>query len=296
MLNFSKGSRQGTVTLFALLFAMGLVVGGVGSFYLNSHSSTTLNNEVAALKTQVATLSASQNQTINSQLVTIIQNGTNLPDLYSNVTNSVVLVHGTATDGEVEGSGFVYNYSGQMVIVTNFHVIYGVTGLSVTFSDGNGYSAKVLGKDAYADLAVLSVNAPASEFMPLSIVSSSTLRIGDEAIACSFVTGKYYAIRGTGAYIVGAITNAPISERVLVRAIQARFPEEKNVAADVRALVAELLREGVLERYFSDDLDHEPLIEGAYGFQPIDVRTELADILVLDPIHDVAPAGWPERR
>jgi len=121
-------------------------------------------------------------------------------------------------------------------------------------------------------------------------------RIGDEAIACSFVTGKYYAIRGTGAYIVGAITNAPISERVLVRAIQARFPEEKNVAADVRALVAELLREGVLERYFSDDLDHEPLIEGAYGFQPIDVRTELADILVLDPIHDVAPAGWPERR
>ena len=194
MLNFSKNSRQGTVTLFALLFAMGLVVGGIGSFYLSSRTSTnTLNNEVSTLKSQVATLSASQSQTVNNQSVTIIQNGTDLPDLYSNVTNSIVLVHGTTTDGEVEGSGFVYDYSGQMVVITNFHVIYGVTGLSVTFSDGNGYSAKVLGKDAYADLAVLSVSAPASEFEPLQIVSSSSLRVGDEVIAI----GNPYGLVGS---------------------------------------------------------------------------------------------------
>ena len=194
MLNFSKNSRQGTVTLFALLFAMGLVVGGIGSFYLSSRVSTnTLSDEVSTLKSQVATLSASQSQTVNNQPVTIIQNGTDLPDLYSNVTNSIVLVHGTTTDGEVEGSGFVYDYSGQMVIITNFHVIYGVTGLSVTFSDGNGYSAKVLGKDAYADLAVLSVSAPASEFEPLQIVSSSSLRVGDEVIAI----GNPYGLVGS---------------------------------------------------------------------------------------------------
>jgi len=194
MLNFSKNSRQGTVTLFALLFAMGLVVGGIGSFYLSSRVSTnTLSDEVSTLKSQVATLSASQSQTVSNQPVTIIQNGTDLPDLYSNVTNSIVLVHGTTTDGEVEGSGFVYDYSGQMVIITNFHVIYGVTGLSVTFSDGNGYSAKVLGKDAYADLAVLSVSAPASEFEPLQIVSSSSLRVGDEVIAI----GNPYGLVGS---------------------------------------------------------------------------------------------------
>ena len=180
---FQQWFRRGTVTLFALLFAMGLVVGGIGSFYLNSHSSTTLNNEVSTLQNQVATLSATQNQTVSNQPITIIQNGTDLPDLYGSVSNSVVLVHGTTTDGEVEGSGFVYNYSGQMVVITNFHVIYGVTGISVTFSDGNGYSAKVLGKDAYADLAVLSVSAPANEFQPLNIISSSSLRVGDEVIA-----------------------------------------------------------------------------------------------------------------
>jgi S1-C subfamily serine protease len=193
MLSFSKSSRQGTVTLLALLFAMGLVVGGIGSYYVNSHTSTTLNNEISTLQDQVATLSASQNQTVNNQPITIIQNGTNLPDLYGNVTNSVVLVHGTTTDGEVQGSGFVYNYSGQMVIITNFHVIYSVTGLSVTFSDGNGYSAKVLGKDAYADLAVLSVSAPADEFQALNIVSSSSLRVGDQVIAI----GNPYGLVGS---------------------------------------------------------------------------------------------------
>ena len=193
MIGFSNSSRRGTVTLFALLFAMGLVVGGIGSFYLNSHSSTTLNNEVSTLQNQVATLSATQNQTVSNQPITIIQNGTDLPDLYGSVSNSVVLVHGTTTDGEVEGSGFVYNYSGQMVVITNFHVIYGVTGISVTFSDGNGYSAKVLGKDAYADLAVLSVSAPANEFQPLNIISSSSLRVGDEVIAI----GNPYGLVGS---------------------------------------------------------------------------------------------------
>jgi len=193
MLSLSRSSHKGSATLLALLFAMGLIVGGVGTFYLNSHSTATLNQEVATLKSQVANLSASQNQTVNNQTITIIQNGTNLPDLYANITNSVVLVHGTDTSGEVEGSGFIYNYSGQMVIITNFHVIYQVTGISVTFSDGNGYAAKVIGKDAYADLAVLSVSAPAEEYRSLNIVSSSSLRIGDQVIAI----GNPYGLVGS---------------------------------------------------------------------------------------------------
>ena len=53
------------------------------------------------------------------------------------------------------------------------------TDLSVTFSDGHGYSATVLGTDPYSDLAVLSVNnAPASEFKPVTIVSSAIVACG----------------------------------------------------------------------------------------------------------------------
>ena len=62
-----------------------------------------------------------------------------------------------------------------MVVLTNFHVVQDTTDLSVTFSDGNGYAATVLGTDPYADLAVVSVDAPAEELKPLTIVSSSGL-------------------------------------------------------------------------------------------------------------------------
>ena len=73
-------------------------------------------------------------------------------------------------------SGFVYTFADRTVILTNYHVVQGHLDLSVTFSDGNGYAATVLGTDPYSDLAVVSVNdAPASEFKPLTIVSSSSL-------------------------------------------------------------------------------------------------------------------------
>jgi len=55
--------------------------------------------------------------------------------------------------------------------------------LVVTFSNGNGYEAALIGSDAYADLAILDVDAPLSEFQSLEIVSSSNLNVGDPVIA-----------------------------------------------------------------------------------------------------------------
>jgi len=55
--------------------------------------------------------------------------------------------------------------------------------VETVFRNGNKYAATVLGSDAYADLAVLSTEAPQSEFKPLQIVSSSTLKVGDPVVA-----------------------------------------------------------------------------------------------------------------
>ena len=89
----------------------------------------------------------------------------------------------------------------RTVVLTNYHVVQGTTGLSVTFSDGNGYSATVLGTDPYSDLAVVSVNnAPASEFKPVTIVSSSTLSVGEPVIAI----GNPYGL-------VGSLTTGAVS-------------------------------------------------------------------------------------
>jgi S1-C subfamily serine protease len=80
-----------------------------------------------------------------------------------------------------------------MIIITNNHVVHGTTEISVTFSNGNGYSATTNGTDPYADLAVLSADAPDSEFKPLEIVSSSTLKVGDPVVAI----GNPYGLVGS---------------------------------------------------------------------------------------------------
>jgi len=124
------------------------------------------------------------NQTVINQNVTIYQNATALSQVYQKVKDSVVLIRGTTSSGTVQGSGFVYNFSGSMVVITNNHVVKDAQTVSVTFSNGDGYAAVVKGTDPYSDLAVLMVvDANESEFKPISIVSSSTLRVGDPTIA-----------------------------------------------------------------------------------------------------------------
>jgi hypothetical protein len=73
-------------------FAAGLLVGGLGIYYLNTRQIASLRGEVTDLQSQIATFNGAQNQTVINQSITVSQNGINLPDLYANVSNAVVLV------------------------------------------------------------------------------------------------------------------------------------------------------------------------------------------------------------
>jgi S1-C subfamily serine protease len=194
----SKSYSKASASALILLFAAGLLVGGLAIYYVTYRQVYSLNGEVTNLQTRVSTLEGFQNVTY--QDITIMQNGTSLADMYANVKDSVVLIQGDTSDGSVQGSGFVYNFADRTIVLTNYHVVQGTSSLSVTFSDGNGYSASVLGTDPYSDLAVVSVNAPASEFKPIQIVSSSTLRQGEQVIAI----GNPYGL-------VGSLTTGVVS-------------------------------------------------------------------------------------
>ena len=81
------------------------------------------------------------------------------------------------------GSGFVYDKQGH--IITNSHVIDGASAADVTFVDGNTYRAKVIGKDPSSDVAVLQItdNFSSENLVPLPIVNSSSLQVGQQVIA-----------------------------------------------------------------------------------------------------------------
>ncbi len=206
----TKAKNKASTSFFAILFAAGLLIGAIVTFYITFQEVTELSGEVAALKSQLSNLSGAQNTTY--QAINIYQNATALADIYERVRESVVLVQGITRDGGVQGSGFVYESSGRMVVITNYHVVHDTSDLSVTFSNGNGYSATVLGSDPYSDLAVISVDAPANEFKSVEVVSSSTLRVGEPVIAI----GNPYGL-------VGSLTTGVVS--ALGRSI-----EEENYA------------------------------------------------------------------
>jgi putative serine protease PepD len=86
---------------------------------------------------------------------------------------------GSQTQGQ--GSGFVYDTGGR--IVTNAHVVDGASSVSVKFWNGKTYHARVLGTDASTDVAVLQVDAPASQLFPLSLGDSSKVAVGDGVVA-----------------------------------------------------------------------------------------------------------------
>jgi putative serine protease PepD len=85
------------------------------------------------------------------------------------------------SSSQAQGSGFVYDADGH--IVTNQHVVDGAQSVSVQFWNGKSYTAHVVGTDASTDLAVLKVDAPASQIFPLTLADSSKVAVGDPVVA-----------------------------------------------------------------------------------------------------------------
>jgi putative serine protease PepD len=101
--------------------------------------------------------------------------------IYKRAYRGVVEITVRSTGSSAEGSGFVYDSSGH--IVTNQHVVNGGDSISVKFWNGKTYSATLVGSDTSTDLAVIKVNAPASQLFPLTLGSSSKAAVGDPVVA-----------------------------------------------------------------------------------------------------------------
>jgi len=187
----SKDTSKASASILIVLFVMGLLVGGLLIYFVSYRQQTNLNSQISQLQSQISELRGHQNAT--TQYITIIQNETSLEDIYERVRPSVVLVQGETDEGSVQGSGFVYKFADRNVVLTNFHVVEDATSLSVTFYDGRGYKATILGTDPYSDLAVVTVDAPSEMFKPITIVTSSELSVGETVIAI----GNPYGLVGS---------------------------------------------------------------------------------------------------
>lgn len=139
--------------------------------------------------------------------------------IYANSSRSVVTIQGERLEivdtgtgpapswSIIYASGFVVQYNASYYIVTNFHVIDSLVNTTVTFWNGDAYRGKVVGSDAYGDLGIVSTQAPAAEYYPLNLGSSSSLRVGAPVVAI----GNPYGFAGTITYGIVSQTGRTIS-------------------------------------------------------------------------------------
>ena len=77
------------------------------------------------------------------------------------------------------GSGVIVSKEGH--ILTNHHVTAGMTEIHVVLTDGRNLPAALIGSDPVTDIAVLKINAPNIEPLPLG--ESDSLRVGQQIFA-----------------------------------------------------------------------------------------------------------------
>ena len=193
----NKGNNLAKLMLISVfvvvMFIVGFIFGGSLIYGLTSPELDDLQNQIDSLKII--------NDDIEFQNITYFYNETALSNLYDKLIDTIVVISGEVAYqsffgtqySAVQGSGFVYEFDDDMVVITNYHVVSDASDTSVTFSNGNSYPGELIGSDAYSDLAVLTVNAPSEEFKPLKIVSSSNLEVGDPVIAI----GSPFGLGGT---------------------------------------------------------------------------------------------------
>jgi hypothetical protein len=124
--------------------------------------------------------------------------------------------------------------------------------------------------------------------------------IDGEAVIMNLRSGAYFSTRGSGSLLWSWIEQG-IPEDVLLRALCQSFPDADGRAAPAletflaQLLEHELIREVPLQGPMPPPEPQTRPATGAPFIPPVlEVYTDMEDLLLLDPIHDVSEEeGWP---
>lgn len=125
-----------------------------------------------------------------------------------------------------------------------------------------------------------------------------------EVVIINLDTGSYYSTNGAGTAIWNLIdAGAPIGQIVEVIA-NSYVGDPQEIVAGVNALVETLQQESLI---VSDDKPRAEEVDGVVAAAKVDSEllqfdppilqkyTDMEDLLLLDPIHEVDDAGWPKK-
>jgi hypothetical protein len=121
----------------------------------------------------------------------------------------------------------------------------------------------------------------------------------DEVILVNLDQGAYYSTQGLGCRVV-ALLNEGARVSDLLRILPVEFEAvPESIAASIEEFLDRLDAEGLVVKSAREGTFDGVARQGAARpFQDpvLQKYTDLRDLLLLDPIHDVDDAGWPVRK
>lgn len=219
------------------------------------------------------------------------------------------------------GSGFVWDKQGN--IITNNHVIAGADEIEVTFADESVVNAEVIGTDPDSDLAVIKVDVPAQDLIPIQLAQSGSTKVGQLAIAIGnpfglegtmtvgIVSALGRSIRASDGFTAGPVynipnviqTDAPInpgnSGGVLLNASGELIGVTTAIESPVRANagIGFVIPTSIVERVVPELIENGSFAHPFLGIMGISLFPDLAEAMDLDKeqrgamVAEVVPDG-----
>lgn len=124
----------------------------------------------------------------------------------------------------------------------------------------------------------------------------SARSFGDEVIAANFLKGVYYSLLGPAAQIwEGLVAGVPL-DQVVAQVGKFSDADSTEFADAAKKLVDSLLEEGLLLPASGIEAGAWKAVagmDGPYRLPALERFTDMEDLLILDPVHDVEDMGWP---
>jgi hypothetical protein len=132
--------------------------------------------------------------------------------------------------------------------------------------------------------------------------------IDGEVIIINLASGNYYSAKGSGAQVWNFIqrtSSTSTAEIVAELALHFDHPSDA-VDSSVTLFVHELRAEGLVADASRDDASPSPVVPAVEGNGSIERAafeepvlekyTDMVDLVLLDPVHEVAETGWPKQQ
>jgi len=123
--------------------------------------------------------------------------------------------------------------------------------------------------------------------------------IDEEVVIVNLESGSYYSLAGVAGQIWNLLGDDGCSMEVLVERMKQMYEgDEHLISTEVAKFLQELSQEKIISvtagECTNNVCSEAPTPRGAFSVPVLEKYTDMEEMLLVDPIHEVSEEGWPQ--